>query len=285
MKKVWVLFVCVLLGWFLIKVSTPFTASYSAIAFAATEEEMYESLDEQLNSLDMEEYEKVLNALTEQGLLPNIAFKDLVFGLLQGDGLTTETPADFFSAIFQNLWDTVKPIIVLLIVLGILLGVYKYFSAGRKDLEKVVYFSIYTAVVFIVVYVVKSAIQTTTLAIDSMHKQMDALFPILLTVLTATGAVKSAGVYQPLAYVLSQGVASIFSKVLLPLGFVIFVLCIVQSLSIEIKVGKIKSFMSSLLKWGIGTTCSIFLSVLTMKGVVVSASDGMRLVIFLFEIV
>ena len=230
MKKIWVLFVCVLLGWFLIKVSTPFTASYSAIAFAATEEEMYESLDEQLNSLDMEEYEKVLNALTEQGLLPNIAFKDLVFGLLQGDGLTTETPADFFSAIFQNLWDTVKPIIVLLIVLGILLGVYKYFSAGRKDLEKVVYFSIYTAVVFIVVYVVKSAIQTTTLAIDSMHKQMDALFPILLTVLTATGAVKSAGVYQPLAYVLSQGVASIFSKVLLPLGFMVFVLCIVQLL-------------------------------------------------------
>lgn len=275
MKKVWVLFVCVLLGWFLIKVSTPFTASYSAIAFAATEDEMYESLDEQLNSLDMEEYEKVLHALTEQGLLPNIAFKDLVLGLLQGDGLTTETPAEFFSAIFQNLWNTVKPIIVLFVVLGILLGVYKYFSAGRKDLEKVVYFSIYTAVVFIVVYVVKSAIQTTTLAIDSMHKQMDALFPILLTVLTATGAVKSAGVYQPLAYVLSQGVASIFSKVLLPLGFMVFVLCIVQSLSSEIKVGKIKSFMSSLLKWGIGTTCSIFLSVLTMKGVVVSASDGM----------
>ena len=33
--------------------------------------------------------------------------------------------------------------------------------------------------------------------------------------------------------------------------------------------------LNSLLKWGIGTTCSIFLSVLTMKGVVVSASDGM----------
>lgn len=252
--------------------------AFAATSYTETESgDVEDAIKDQMNDLPLEEYEKILNELTQQGLLPNIAFKDFIWALLQGESVLGDSPSVFFTNILQGVWSQVKPIILVLLVLGILLGVYKHFTSGRADLEKVIYFAIYTVVVFIVVYIIKHALELTSNAIYSMHKQMDALFPVLLTLLTATGAVKSAGVYQPLVYVLSQGVTSIFSKVLLPLCFIVFIFCVVNSLSTEIKVGKMKGFISSVLKWGMGVTCSVFLSILTMKGFMVSASDGISI--------
>ena len=106
---------------------------------------------------------------------------------------------------------------------------------------------------------------------------MNVVFPIILTLMGTAGGVVSVKSYSPALAFMSQVVCNIFSYFLLPLFIFTLVITVADSLTESRTFSGIKVFLSSLFKWTIGVVSTLFLSVLTIQGVVSGASDGISI--------
>ena len=110
-----------------------------------------------------------------------------------------------------------------------------------------------------------------------MKDIVNVLFPIILTLMTGVGAVSSVGVFQPVLAVMSNIVSTIIFKAVIPIFIFSFVLNIIGHLSNNVKLDKFNSFLSSLFKWLIGITFTIFFAIISIQGISAGSFDSVSL--------
>jgi len=86
-------------------------------------------------------------------------------------------------------------------------------------------------------------------AITNIKNQMDAVFPVLLTMVASIGGVNSVGVFQPLLAVISNVVVQIFVGILFPVVCVLMVFCVLNNIS-SVKLDRFSDLLKSVFKWG-----------------------------------
>ena len=229
------------------------------------------------------------------GILDNIAngLGNLNFNLFGGDNFATrigrilsgEYMNDYpnmFQALvrlFGGVILDVLPIVVLIVAIAILSGFVKNLRTqnNSEGVRDVVHFVTYAAVIVLVMYTVASLVATTTSALNSIRAQMDAVFPILLTLVASIGGAASVGVYQPAVVMLSQGVMTIFTVVVMPLFIITLTFSVVGNLSSTTRFDKFVSFFTATFKWTIGIVFTIFLAIITIQGISAGVTDGISL--------
>lgn len=116
----------------------------------------------------------------------------------------------------------------------------------------------------------KSTMQTLT-------KEMETTFPIILTLMTASGANAGVSVFKPTIGFLLSGVNLVFSKILLPISILIFVFSGINSFSTTIKTDKAVDLFKSAYKWIVGLSSVVFCFVISTQGVASSIYDNLSL--------
>ena len=119
-----------------------------------------------------------------------------------------------------------------------------------------------------------SVINNTGSFVAGIKKQIEIIFPLLLTLMTAIGSVKTAGVYQPAVAFLGSGLTQIITVFVMPCFILTMVLEIVGNLSDKVKLKNLSSFFSSAMKWTMTTAFFVFLSFLSIKGITASIYDN-----------
>ena len=120
-------------------------------------------------------------------------------------------------------------------------------------------------------------ISITKSSIESMTKQMDLLFPILLTLMTASGGTVSASVYRPAVAFLSVGISNVFLQIVLPITTLIIVFTVIANLSPAVRLHKFCDFFKSCNKWTIGLCLTIFTLFMSIQGITSAGFDGVSL--------
>jgi stage III sporulation protein AE len=110
-----------------------------------------------------------------------------------------------------------------------------------------------------------------------MSSLMEAVFPILLTLLTAVGAVSSVAIYKPIVAILTGGVSILFSNILYPIFILSFIFVIISNLSSNFKLNKFNDFLSSSFKWISGFVLTIFSSFLAIQGISAGRFDSVSI--------
>ena len=110
-----------------------------------------------------------------------------------------------------------------------------------------------------------------------MHDQMQSVFPVLLTLMTAAGGGSSVKIYQPAVGILAGGISFVFVSVLLPIVSIMFVLNVVSNLSDNIKLEKFKDLFNSVFKWVIGFIFTVFMAYLAVQGITAATIDGVSI--------
>jgi len=129
----------------------------------------------------------------------------------------------------------------------------------------------------VVVTIIKGLVENTTQSITNMTNQMNAIFPILLTIMTAIGSVASVGVFQPTLAIFSSFSSVIFTKLIIPIFMLSFCFAIVGNLSNNVKLDKFNSFLSSLFKWLVGIFFTIFFSLISIQGISAGSFDSVSI--------
>ena len=251
---------------FLLWIFTPTVLS------AKAEKTPEDSAMEQLERLDLEELKEYLESLGFTGENVSERLKEYI----RGGGVDY---ADFFQGMFSVFFGRVgellpvfSTIAALSVVSGVLNAVKSNFIGNSTS--EIVFFATFVAVLAPVLSVLLECFSMTKESVLSVKKQVEVLFPPLITLIAASGGSVSAAIFQPAVAFLSTTIVQIVTVVVLPVTVTIVAFSIVGNLSPDIKLKRFSAFFKSLNKWVIGVSVSVFGMFFTVQGLTSAAYDG-----------
>ena len=268
----------------ILSLTLPSTATYaedSQTIEEDLEEELGQEIDNQLGNLDLSPLEDILNSLTdgELAIFGSNSFigklQDLINGNFE-DG--TSLWSALLNLFFENIL-SLLPIISIIIAVALLGSMIQGLKPANngKSISNIIHFVTYGVIVVLVLSITVKMVTLTTNTMQSMKSQMDAIFPLLLTLLTAVGGTTSTSVYQPAMAMLSGLIMNLFTYVLLPIFIFSVVFSVVSNLSNNVKLDKFTSFFNSTYKWLIGLIFTVFTAFLSIQGITAGSIDGISI--------
>lgn len=240
-------------------------------------EEFQEQIEELLGALDTQELEEYLASLSD---LTETDLKKALSSLLTGD----------FALDYSNLWEaalslvfeegrTMLPAFAVIMAAALLCGILNSAKNGfmQSTMSDIINFIAYLSVGAVVLSVLTGILQEGFSAMQAMQRQMEAVYPLLLTLMAASGGSVSAGVFRPAVAFLSSGLCELFSAVVLPVSVVVIVLAFLGNLSPDVRTERLGDLFKSVSKWLLGLTLGLFSLFLTVQGISSAQYDGMSL--------
>lgn len=246
----------------------------------AEEVDFNEVISSLIDALDGENLNEELNVAWDELDLEGNTFKEKILSVINGDFAINYT--NVFSAILGIIFSSLRELIPLMLcvcAISLLYSLLKSFSPDgiSKGSTKIVYFACYGAILGLLIYKTFDITNDCFSSITTYAKQMDVVFPLILTLMSVTGATVSASVYQPAVAFLSTGITGIFTSLIIPIITFLIIFSAVSGISQAIKTEKLSQFLSSVVKWVMGICITVFTMFLSVQGFTAGAYDGITL--------
>lgn len=236
------------------------------------------NIEEILQDLDVEALQEYLDSLTQQqkdALGGDIL--EVLRSLVTGDYALDYDNA--FSAIGGMVFDELSgliPAFCAICSVSVLCGILGRFksSFAEKGTARIVFFVGYCAVLVLILSSLAGVIQDCADTVSSMQRQMQAIFPILLTLIATSGGSVSVAVYRPAVLFLSESVVGIVAGIVFPLASLMCVLNMAGNMSGELKLKNFSAFFASVIKWTLGISLAAFTVFLSVQGITSATYDG-----------
>lgn len=239
-----------------------------------------ESVEEQISNLDTSELDDMFSVVVgDDELFGDKPFSDRLSMIINGElAIDSSSLFTYITNIFFDDVVSYLPYVCLIVAIAVLYSMVSNSSGGKnKSIGDIVHFVCYGCIVVIVISGLSHLLNITSGCITSIKNQMDVVFPLLLTLLTALGGNVSVGIYQPAMAVLSGMVATIFIGVLLPLFTFKVLFTIISNITTGIKFNKFSDFFGSCFKWLLGGIITIFTAFLSIQGLMAGGVDGISI--------
>ncbi len=255
------------------------------IAYADSGDDILTDLEQNINSqlgdLDFSTLDSILSDMTDsqQNIFGKTSFLDKVKLLLEGK--FDNAYDSFFEYIISLLFDDlleILPSLCMIVAISIVCSFLGGMSSSEnKSISTLIYFICFGVVVVMVLSSTKGLVSEVCNVLNNLKLQMDVIFPILLTLITAIGSVVTVSAFQPAIALLSVGIMNIFNTIMIPIFIFSTVFCVVGNMSNNIKLDKCTKFCSSLFKWIIGVVFTVFIAFLSIQGITASSVDGISI--------
>ena len=255
--------------------------SVSALAYTSEEEEALEELQQQieelLDALDTEELQEYLSSFAQ--------FEEMDLKKTLSDVITGDYAPDYsflWQSVLNMIWQegrSMLPAFAIILATALLCGILNSSKNGllHSNVSDIINFVSYLSVGAVVFAVLIDLLNVGFSAIEEMQKQMEIVYPILLTLMAASGGSVSAGVFRPAVAFFSGAICELFTSIVLPASVVVIVLAFLGNLSSEVPTEKLGDLFKSVNKWLIGLSLGLFTLFLTVQGIASSQYDGLSL--------
>lgn len=241
------------------------------------ENEISNTVNDLLTDLDLSGIDKLYD--DEYKIFGNTSFKEKVNDLINGTYFDNYN--NVFSAVISLVFDglaSLLPIFLTIIAIAVLSSILNNLKSDSKNnVSQIVNFVCFAVIITILSVNFKNVIQQTSDCLSLMKSQMDAIFPIILTLISAIGGTVSVSIFKPVVAILSNWISSLFSGLLLPIFIISFLFTVIGSLSPNVKLNKFNSFLSSTFKWIVGFVFTMFSSFLAIQGISAGKYDGISI--------
>ena len=231
-----------------------------------------DTVNEIIENLDLDSLSDWLMQIFNSGDL-----NEIISRVMKGEFLSGE---ELQNAILKSFKSSVTPLMKVFVQLFSIILICSILSAIRPDngqLSEIIFLVCYCGVGTVTFTLCIQSINAISEIIDGLVTQIDGVFPILLTILSAIGAKNSVAVYQPLCAGVVTIIVFIIKRLLFPLVEVSACLSLGSALSERISLKKFSSFLSDLYKWIIGITITIFSFFSIVKSISAGAYDNMSI--------
>ncbi len=239
--------------------------------------ELNEITQNELSNLDLTKIDEMVTLDDKfQTIFKHTSFTDKVNALLSGESIDV---GSFLSVVCHTFFEdffSLVPLFCTIIVISLLCGVVNTLrsNVGDSGVEKIVNF---VGVCLVVVVLFSSSLnlaQSVGNCVTNLKGQMDAVFPVMLTLVASIGGVNSVSVFQPLMAVVSNVIVQIFCYFLLPLVFLMMIFCVINHIS-SVKLDKFSNLFKSVFKWGSKGTFMLTTVSVLVGGVMAGSFDNL----------
>lgn len=236
-----------------------------------------EQLNEEINKLldkldlnDLQEYIRSISSISEDSV------KERLLEYIRGAKFDYETfGAQIIDILFKNIVD-ILPAFACIAAIALLSGVINTIQAGTivRTSAEMTFLIAYGAALIPLIAVLVECFEKVLGSMGEMQKQMQIIYPLMLTLMAASGGTLSASVCRPAVAFFSTTIVSLINGVVLPLTVTIISFSMASNLSKELKINKFTAFFKSINKWIIGVCISVFGLFFTLQGITAATYDG-----------
>ncbi|MDD2443045.1 MAG: stage III sporulation protein AE [Desulfotomaculaceae bacterium] len=209
--------------------------------------------------------------------VPQLNFKEMVLKLVKGE--LNWKPAEIFRNIIRQLFkevvanfDLLGKLVILAVICAVLQNLVSSFERGMAG--QLTYSVTYLVLITIAIGSFSLAISAGREVVDVLVTFMQALLPVLLTLLVAVGGVASAAIFSPVLLTSLGIFGTLIKDIVLPLLFFVAILGIVSNLTDRFKVSNLADLLKSAAMGLMGIFSTIFLGVLAVQGVAGAVGDS-----------
>lgn len=239
----------------------------------SAEEALDENIRQQLDNLDLEaleEYLETLEGVSDEDI------KDRLIAYVKGvDFDYGNFFKDLLGIFFANV-SKILPSFACIAAISLLSGLISTMKSGTlgKSSSEMIFLISYATALIPLISVLIECFQSAMNSVNSMTEQMQIVFPIMLTLLSASGGGVTAAICRPAVGFFSTTIVSIIQSVVFPLTILIIAFSMAGNLTKELKINKFTAFFKSINKWIIGVSVSVFGLFFTLQGITCANYDG-----------
>ncbi len=249
----------------------------TCLACAETQEDakeaLNETIEEQIAVLDLEglqEYVDSLGSFSNKSVAERL-IEYIKSGTIDYEGSWKQVKTVLFAKIIEIL-----PAFACIGAITLLSGMLSTLnsSSNTKTAANMIFLITYAAALIPLFVILTECFETSMECVSSMRIQMQLIFPLMLTLMSASGGNLTAAVCRPAVGFFATNIVSVIYAVVFPITIIIIVLSIVSNMTKELKIGKFTAFFKSINKWLIGICVSAFGIFFTLQGITAANYDG-----------
>ncbi len=235
--------------------------------------QLEESVREQLDKLDLKALQTYINSLQS---FSNETVAERLIAYIRGAKFDY---ASFGKQVGDILFAKVSEIlpafacITAVTLLSGIISTLKSGTAGQTSAE-MIFLITYAAALIPLIGVLTQVVKGALGSVSAMQKQMQLVFPLMLTLMSASGSAVTAAVCRPAVAFFSTTIVSVIDSVVFPLTITVIVFSMAGKLTKELQIGKFTAFFKSINKWIIGVSISVFGIFFTLQGISSATYDG-----------
>ena len=237
------------------------------------ENKLNESVLEQIGKLDLKELQSYVDSL---GAFENESVAERLYAQLTSSDLNYSGIFSRFSDVLFTNVRKLLPSFLCMASVALLCGIVTTLKSGTLSTatDRAIFLSSYLAVLIPVITVVTECFLSAKESVEGMKTQMQIVFPLLLTLMAASGGTLTAAICRPAVSFLSTTIVTMISGVVFPITLTIIAFSMASNLSTDLKLGKFTAFFKSINKWLIGISVSVFGLFFTLQGITAASYDG-----------
>lgn len=236
----------------------------------------------QIDNLNMKELEEIVKEINKDTseILPDISLKESLISLIKGkDSIDLKTILKgsinyFFRELKEN-WKILSKILFLSIISSILVNIQSTFE--NETIGELSFYVCYLVLVGLSINSFMITIDIASDAVDTMVLLMQALLPVLMTLLIAVGGITTSSLFQPIILGSISVVSTLMKDLVLPLILISSVISIVSNISEKLQISKLSEFIRRGVLYIIGISITLFMGVMSIKGAIGSKIDGLTI--------
>ena len=257
-------------------------------AYCATEsvtnisQELNDTVVNELNEIDFSPFNDVVNQfeLEQTNMFSITSIKNKVYSIISGENAVSYS--SMLNCVLSLIGGSIfkfLPLMSVIIAIGVIGNMLSGFKSkfSEKSTSNLIQMVCFMAVSVLIVTMVKNIVTLATNSVNNMTSQMNAVFPILLTLMIGLGANASVAVYKPIVAIISTYVAGFFTYFIVPLFMLSFVFSIITNITDNVKLDKFNAFISSFFKWSVGLVFTIFFAIFTLQGITAGKFDSLSI--------
>ena len=243
----------------------------TSISIADTEDEVINS---QMDSFNISNFIDEANKYSND-VLKDIDIQELLNNAIKGELDTNQLLKNIFPLLGTEIKEALKvmgSILIIVLIHSVLKSISD--NLNNKSVAQITYYVQYILIATVIMTNFSSIITLTKEAVGNMISFIQLLFPLLMTIMLASGSVVSVNLVQPIILFIINLISNIFQSIIIPIILVGTALAIVSKISDRIQIDKLSKFLKSSSVWVIGILLTIFVGVLSIEGTLGSSVDG-----------
>lgn len=249
---------------------------------ASNEEELSKILKDIADNLDLGSFENLFDDYGKVFFESSVkqTLLDIASGKLSVD---FSDAFSIFGSLFGAKLKELAPMLISIFAIAIFYGVISALNKNSR-VNGLVFNVCYCASAGLIFCETFTLIKSVLSEITALCSEIDAVFPILVTLLSLSASGSTAEIFKPTCIFVSGAGLNHAVKVLVPIAVCVCVVLAVSTFSEKFTLKRLCSFLESTFKWIIGIVLTIFSIFMALGGISASGYDGALLKIFKYTL-
>lgn len=147
-------------------------------------------------------------------------------------------------------------------------------SLENNNISKLIYYVQYILIVTVIISNFTDIIKLVQDTTGNLIGFMNALVPLLITLMMYTGSITTSSVVEPIILFMINFIGNIIQNLIIPFVLVLTSLVIISKISDKVHIDKLSKFFKSGIVWFLGVVLTVFVGVVSLEGTLSSSVDG-----------